>query len=303
MSVIQSLSQQIRDPEFWRSLNPGLSITEGSDFKRWSALEPDNLEDLLANLQEDGYFQIDSLLPDAEIFALAIAVSSLYEEGLPPTFAFVYDEFWQILQRLSGIFSAVLGEGYQQLPSFWAWYIDTANDQMGWGPHRDRSMDSLLPNGMPKIITAWIPLTDAIPLNGCMYLLPASRDPDYGKPSPEGQVSLEAMKIPYTQLQNVRALPAAAGSVLCWNQAVLHWGSRSSEKAPFPRISFSCEFQRSDVEPLSPLLLDPLKPLTFDQRLALIGTQIVRYQHMYELPQDMADLALELQNLLVPAFT
>jgi hypothetical protein len=72
-------------------------------------------------------------------------------------------------------------------------------------------------------LTSWIPLSDATPQNGCMYVVPAHLDPHYGKPTtPRSQLP---------DLSLARALPVRPGDYLVWNQAVLHWGGESNEAA------------------------------------------------------------------------
>lgn len=46
----------------------------------------------------------------------------------------------------------------------------------GWGPHRDRVQPTLDEDNSPHSLTVWLPFTDATPLNGCMYVLPAHHD-------------------------------------------------------------------------------------------------------------------------------
>ena len=300
MTSVKTFLEQAQNPDFWKSLNPQLSV--GEDFTSLSgsvlSLEQEQMEKLLFNLKNEGYFQIDSFLSEAEISRMAAGIEKLRESaGWPVAFAFIYDEFWQTFCRLSQILSVILGEEYQQLPAFWAWYINTTNTEKGWQPHRDNGGNTLLPDGMPKCVTIWIPLSDAIPLNGCMYILPAPFDPNYGGKIQKGE------KKESINFQDIRALPATAGSVLCWNHAVLHWGGRSSERAPHPRISLAFEFQRSDVEPYKTPLLDPSNPPNFNQRLALIGKQILQYQHMYPLSEELAELATELQKESQPSST
>jgi len=65
-----------------------------------------------------------------------------------------------------------------------------------------------------------------------MYIVPAFFDTNYGNVQ-KGQ------KREIINFQDIRALPAVAGSVLCWNHAVLHWGGRSNERAPHPHISLA----------------------------------------------------------------
>ena len=292
MISVKTFLEQAQNPDFWKSLNPQLSV--GEDFTSLSgsvlSLEQEQMEKLLFNLKNEGYFQIDSFLSEAEISRMAAGIEKLRESGWPVAFAFIYDEFWQTFCRLSQILSVILGEDYQQLPAFWAWYINTTNAEKGWQPHRDNGGNTLLPDGMPKCVTIWIPLSDAIPLNGCMYILPAPFDPNYGGNVQKGE------KKETINFQDIRALPATAGSVLCWNHAVLHWGGRSSERAPHPRISLAFEFQRSDVEAYKTPLLDPSNPPNFNQRLALIGKQILQYQHMYPLSEEMAEVATKLEK-------
>jgi hypothetical protein len=55
---------------------------------------------------------------------------------------------------------------------------------------------------------------------------------------------------------SIRALPGTPGD-FCWNQAVLHWGSKSSRFAPHPRLSMALEFQRGDVTPFNKPLVPP----------------------------------------------
>lgn len=299
MISVKTFLEQAQNPDYWKTLNPQLSV--GEDFTSLSgsvlSVEQEYQEKLLLNLKKEGYFQLDSFLSESEISRMATGIEKLRESGWPVPFAFIYDEFWQTFCRLSQILSVILGEEYRQLPAFWAWYINTTNTEKGWQPHRDNGGNTLLPDGMPKCVTIWIPLSDAIPLNGCMYILPAPFDPNYGGNVQKGE------KKESINFQDIRALPATAGSVLCWNHAVLHWGSRSSERAPHPRISLAFEFQRSDVEAYKTPLLDPFNPPNFNQRLALIGKQILQYQHMYPLSEEFAELARELQKESKPSST
>jgi len=116
-----------------------------------------------------------------------------------------------------------------------------------------------------------VPLTEATPFNGCMYVLPAERDPHY---------AARVKKYDIAAPQNIRALPAAPGSVLGWTQGLLHWSGRSSRRASEPRLSFSIEYQRGDEPAFNEPVLDPRVLPPFERRLGLIGKQILQYQHM-----------------------
>jgi hypothetical protein len=87
-----------------------------------------------------------------------------------------------------------------------------------------------------------------------------------------------------------RALPAKPGDFLVWNQAVLHWGSLSSEFAEAPRISMALEFQRGDIAPFREPLLDHETLPTFSERVRLIAMQILQYTHMYGVPPKHVQL-------------
>jgi hypothetical protein len=100
--------------------------------------------------------------------------------------------------------------------------------------------------------------------------------------------------------QNIRALPAPAGSLLAWNQAVLHWGGRASRLAEGPRSSAAFEFQRGDKAPFNRPLLDPKKAPPFHQRLGLVGKQVLQYKHMYPLAPDIAMIAEALRSRFMP---
>ena len=290
--IVKSLLAQAQNRDFWKSLNPNLTVSE--DFTIPSdidiQLEKAHLDKLLFNLKNEGYFQIDDLLSQEDVTQMAVALEKVLKAGWPTPFVFVYDEFWLVFCRLSRILSAILGDDYKQLPAFWAWYVETSNTDQGWKPHRDNLTGTLLPDGMPKCVTIWIPLTDAIPLNGCMYIVPANRDPNYSRNVQIGE------KITQISYQDIRALPGKAGSIFCWNHEVLHWGARSSERAPHPRISLAFEFQRAEVAPYKTPLLAPDHIPSFNQRLGLIGKQILQYQHMYPLSEEIAAVATELQD-------
>ena len=283
----QALLDKLCDPNFWRELNPGLSVLELQPAEPID-LDPEELNYQLAELTHEGYFQLNAVLPEIDMFRMAIGVESLVEQDLPPVFAFVYDDYWQTFQRVSPMLTAILGEDYQHLPAFWTWFIPPSDDYAGWSPHRDRITNTLRSDGMPNVVTVWIPLTDAVPLNGCMYMLPAHLDPNYPDNLADGRVA---------NPQDIRALAAPAGSVLGWNHAVLHWGGRSSHKADLPRISMAFEFQRQDLPPYQEPLFSAKVLPSWSQRLSLIGRQISQYQHMYQLPEEWAAIAQALQEI------
>jgi hypothetical protein len=264
---LDAASQQ----SFWSNICPRLSIGRGAGSSVIGVDEARLLELRDAMLQE-GYFVFEEVLAPEVMADMAECVRQLHERRIPMGFAYVFDQFWQLTGWIGEVLAALLGDDFRQLPDLWAWYVEPGHK--GWEEHREKGLESLLPNGMPKSLSVWVPLTDATPLNGCMYVVPANRDPYYRQ---------EGDDIRVDNLQDVRALPARAGSVLLWNQCLLHWGGASSPRARHPRISFSIEYQRGDVEPFNTPLIDPRAPLPdFELRLGFVGKQILQYEHMYD---------------------
>ena len=276
--------EQVNDPDFWRSLNPQFTITPGGCQDKIAPLPINLTEDMMSYLRTDGYIQLDNIISSKMIINLRKGILTLRSKGINPSFVFVYDEFWNISRQLSRLLVPVLGDSYQQLPDFWAWYLDPQREDAGWRPHRDRIHgETIYPDGMPKSVTVWVALTDATPLNGCIYMLPAHLDDDYFN-FKTSETNVNA--------HGIRALPARAGTLLMWNQRVVHWGGTSSTRTLEPRISLAIEFQRADVPPFnSPLIKAPEKLLPFDIRLMLIAKQFSQYHHMYKLSPGLSDLA------------
>lgn len=272
--------------ETWTGLAPRLHIEDAGLLRAAPPLSVDAARAIGAREQLllDGYIEERALSFNADFTLMAETVRMLAREGLSPVFAFLYDEFWLPFCQLDTLLREILG-AYAMLPDFWVWNVDPKKGDAGWAPHRDKGAVTLRPDGMPNSITAWIPLTDATPLNSCMYLVPARHDPTYGT-AREGEWRFD--------LPSIRALPAKPGDVLIWNQAVLHWGSKSAAHATESRVSMAVEFQRSDVPPMNPPLLKPAALLPFDLRLKLIAKQVLQYRHMYKVAPDLEQMMMKL---------
>lgn len=279
-------SSQIADRAAWAAFAPSFHIGDERFFGDATTLPlGDNLrQDISGRLRDEGYFQESGLDFGVDLAAMANVVRAISASGLPPVFAFVFDEFWLPFYRLHAWYSALLGN-YALMPDFWVWNLQPNKGDAGWLPHRDRGYTALLPGGMPKALTTWIPLSSAVPLNGCMYIVPAQHDPTYGTPRDVERVF---------DLPAVRALPAEPGDVLMWNQSVLHWGGRTSPRAKESRVSMAFEFQRGDVPPFFQPLLKPRTLIPFEARLKLIGMQILQYRHMYKFDAATEALAQKL---------
>jgi hypothetical protein len=282
--------EAVKRRDHWQALVPHFHI-EDEEFLRTVAepmrLDPKTLEEIDDQIVTAGYARLDSPDWQLDLPAMADAIERIVKAGWPAPFVFVFDELWSPFMRLGSFIASILGAEYRRLPAFWAWHVDPRKGQTGWPPHRDQSRPSLLPDGRPRSLTVWIALTEATPLNGCIYVVPADRDPAYAKwngARPERPL----------HLPDIRALPAPAGGVLCWNQALMHWGGSSSPRAANVRMSIACEFQRGDARPFYEPLMDPRSSPDFALRLRLIGRQLVQYRHMAKLSAETEKMGREL---------
>jgi hypothetical protein len=277
------LTDQFTSREYWLSRAPGLHIGNAGVVAAPFAFNAALANDLKGRLREEGYFDAYNDW-GLDLPLMVNTVRPFAAEDISPVFCFLYDEFWAPFHALSSLYQVILGP-YAMLPDFWIWNIDPKKDEAGWAPHRDKGRMTLFPDGSPKSVTTWIALSSATPLNSCMYLVPANMDPDYGTPH-ETDMRFEHAA--------ARALPAKPGEFLVWNQAVLHWGSRSSRRANESRVSMAFEFQRLDVPHFNAPLLRPGYHITFENRLKLIAKQVLQYRHMYRINSVLERLAMEL---------
>ena len=284
-SVVAPPSRDLGDPGFWRGFAPGLRVEDPRSVEALAAITPSaaDMAAIRALMLEEGYFQASGIAWPMDVELMANTVRALDAAGLPPVFAFLYDEFWLPFYLLQPIYAGLLGE-YAMLPDFWVWNVDPARGDAGWRPHRDKGQQALFPDGSPKSLTTWMPLSRATPLNGCMYIVPATQDPTYNTANDREWKFEHA---------GIRALPAEAGDVFMWNQAVLHWGSRTSPRGGASRVSMAFEFQRADVPPFNAPLLPPMGFHSFGFRLRLVAKQILQYRHMYKVDPAIERVALQ----------
>ena len=262
-----------RRPEFWRELCPGLTVSDGSHDRPPAASDVPlaAAEHMRADLAHDGYIVVPEVIESRSCAKLADCVRQVVGAGFPAPFALIYDEFWDLQVRAGPILQAVLGQGPLMIPDIWIWCVDGAYETQGWRPHRDTIEPTSRADGMPETITMWIPLVDVGPANSCIYLLPKFADPDYPAVVPESALTSAA-------LAHVRALAATAGSVLCWDVNVLHWGSAYTLDAQTPRINISFYFQRADAEQFGLQALPLDSHFSLEDRLCVIGYNLQKYE-------------------------
>lgn len=273
--------KQLDNEDFWIKLNPALTVSRSPFTSDLNDYEIDTgiVNSCVEQITVDGYFSTGPVLPQSDVQRVADAIEKIVDLNLPPVFIFVYDEAWQVFNRSTELVSAILDREYKlKMAGIWAWYI--GKQGAGFRPHRDLNVLDVHSTGRPNNLTIWIPFTDSTPSNGCMYLLPTSLDPNY--PDNLGKQDI-------LDIQNIRAIPAAAGSILGWGANVLHWGAKSTPWAVQPRISIGVAYVRGDIDSvidgyeenygLGPELpLDQHPELPFASRLNAIGEAIWFYR-------------------------
>lgn len=267
-----SLARRAMDPCYWRSICPALSI--GAE--RGPAADAPRALDVGEVLDEyagSGYCACEQVFPADALRSLTSAVFSVQRAGWPMVFAFVFDQLWTILQapKLDLFLTAILGPSYQTTARFWVNYVPATPASSGFPPHMD--------GGRDDTVTCWMPLTPAVPDNGCVYVVErayASKDvlADFktAEMFTRRQMSL--------LLAHARALPLNPGGFLAWPHDTIHWGGmfRCGE----PRLALSWEFMPRDAPnldetlPLALLRAQPLPSLT--DRLRWICHSISRFE-------------------------
>lgn len=284
---MSSLRDQILDLDYWRALNPHLTVSQAPKFSEDLVFADKCLQVTSDRLHHDGYIHQDQVFSSEETSVLRIGVEALVKQGWPAAFIYVYDEAWDLFHKLDGFLSHFLGEDFGLLPHFWAWHVDVdgKGQESGWPPHVDYPGECAFFDDFLVSLSLWIPLSDATPENGCMSILPLSRQKQYESPVKEPEDIL---------LQDVRALPAKAGSLLGWRQDLWHWSGRSSKYAQAPRISLSLEFQNRAFESLSASLFDLDTPPDPILRLRLVCGQFAKYDHMEGVSESLMRVGKEI---------
>ena len=91
-----------------------------------------------AEFVQDGFFLLDRMAmrcSDDEVFKLALGIVQLVRFGWPPTFIYMYDEAWVVIERTRRFLGLATG-GSRFIGDVYAWFVDPCKQQRGWGPHR-----------------------------------------------------------------------------------------------------------------------------------------------------------------------
>jgi len=282
----------------WRELCPDLRVSTGGARESTSAgavLSPARADEARKLLIEEGFVQVRSkeLGIKETCRKLADAAQRIDEDGWPATFVMVYDEVWELAERMRGLMSATSG-GNEINFDLLTWVINASKGQAGFSPHRDRQPEvparSFRSDGTAMYATCWIALTDATPENSCLHVLPRPHDPGYlaGDDHESDKDPLEVALSSKEAYQRIRALPAEQGSCLLFTHRILHWGSHGEQRCTSPRVSlsFGCSREGESFDP--PYLKRTNLPRpSFRLRLALASAQVIAYHERFEPSLDM----------------
>jgi hypothetical protein len=303
--ALQSLHSQLALPEdkeqdffkravnldYWKGLASAMGLLDmrSLDHLEGGAYSSEQEEWALGHLKRHGYFRMLPLVAPDITARMCSAVEMLRKAGWPAIFTYVYDEFWAAWRAPSVVrlLSRCLGGGYLQTSGVWTYRVDPMQRGSGWPPHVDSEDDA-------ERLTVWIPLTEATTDNGCMYVIPQDRVPPNLPANYRDWTSISAQELSRL-LHSVTPLPAVAGSVLGWNNRLIHWGGGSTELAAGPRISVAAEFLREGTRPHGSQLpvLDVSLP-DFPTRLRVIGQAILSYEKFEPLMRRYRSLAEKL---------
>lgn len=253
---------------YWREVAGASSLanilTPPSARHRFSR---DELRSLVSAFTQQGCFITRPLITAAARTRLLAVIDQVTGRGLNPTWAMLFDDFWRTFASLGTVLETLLGRNYRYVTGSYVFIVENTDTAGGWGKHRDLPYaTSIDAQGRPYIMSCWVALTDATPLNSCLYCLPYSRDPNF----PD---RLSELTVP--RVEDIECMPVEAGQVIGLSHAVLHWGSRASSRGGSRRVSFVFDTQRADRPCYHHALLDPRQRLTFEQRAAYVAHVIL----------------------------
>lgn len=260
------------DIDRWRGLAPYASIEGDGDAGPAHIAAADAVREK-RRLDKEGYFRLPQVFEPARIARMRRIVEAVRADGWPVAFAFVFDEFWSIARspQVASFLESAVGDGYLQNTVVWAHWVAGERRVAGWSPHDDYR------DGGDAFLSAWIPLSDATVENGCMFLLPAGVSREIS-----GAIDADrplSPRVVRAALQDVIALPAAAGAMIGWRGNILHWGGANAGGTE-PRLSLALEFRSRKAKPSkfeSPLI-DPRASLPpFRLRLFAITKALREY--------------------------
>lgn len=304
-------SETLLSSDYWLSLLPLAlrselqSLASPPRATAW----PRESSELMAHIESNGYVtcpppQSRDYLDSANL--LLKLIIALSERDLPPAFAYLYDATWHFILRIWPLVEDLLGGRCVIEPSFAAFRLNRQKSLRGSyvgnnfaKPHRDYNYaDSFAPGiARPQLLSVWIPLCDVDLKNGCMYVVPRSKDPQFNDP-----ISKEGLQEPDVPPGGLTPLaPHPAGSFMCWTGNTIHWGSGCErEGADNPRTSLALVFRLADRElsqPEASLSREDVLTASVAERLRQVAAAVRFFGHWYEISPDLQRLMAHVRSL------
>jgi hypothetical protein len=266
--ALDALGPRITDADYWRELNPTLTVSDEPPAARAAVYPRGWASDarVQARLCDDGYCVTPPIVPPDEVARLRVAVERIVARGLPPGCALMYDEFYRMYAGVLAASEPIMGPDPVLLPEdFWAFFVPPGDGAgsywTAFPPHRDwvNADPSVMAGDLPSVLVGWIALSDVSTDDSCLYAVPGSCDAGFRS----GNRAVDPTQF---RLEDIRALPVSAGQVVMFSTHIAHWGSRSSRWATHPRISVSVLFQRRDAPARLADVVDLRQPVAVEQR-------------------------------------
>ena len=254
----------------WNALNIGdLSISENGyrpTMRQPPLLDEVNAAKLRTSMDRSGFETISASQFEWNKFGvdfrkIAATMEQLVTAGWPPVFIFMFDEPWKVCCRLFDCMGQLIEDDELLLEhSMYAWALHrpelnpdpaaTKVEKVGTNfgtPHRDITYSNCHSpvDGKPEILSIWIPVVDISTENGCMYVVPRERDPQFSLDVSKKDQDPFSHKFQYDAITPLA--PIDAGSALIWHPNLRHWGSscRATSRLP-PRKSIAMAFRVRD---------------------------------------------------------
>ena len=229
LDASEQLLEDLLQPAYWQRLCPFLNVGRLRNAPTSAPVDTAVTAALKAEFIQNGFFQPQETLNEAGTCRkLAAGVRRLLLHGWPASFIFIYDEAWAVVEKMQPTLHAATG-GSRFIGDVFAWHVDPAVGQRGWGPHRDRmgsGPSSFREDRTPMLSTSWLALTEATPRNSCLHVVPAGDDPGYYI---QDCVDVDPLAAIFQgkpeAFQSIRCLTCPAGALWHFSHKIIHWGS------------------------------------------------------------------------------
>ena len=121
--------EEIEALDFWKGFDQDFHI-EQLDASSSLELEPDLAQESRDVLNKEGYYHYQKTQLQLDHARACKLIKDLVMMKLPPIFALVYDEFWQLQNQLASIVNNALGADAKLIPAMWAWCVETNADNV-----------------------------------------------------------------------------------------------------------------------------------------------------------------------------